>query len=170
MANARTRRTEIMNILQTAEKPISAGTLATRFHVSRQVIVTDIALLRASGADILATPRGYAIPPASRGLIRPIVCRHSGDDMKSELYAIVDQGCTVLDVIVEHPIYGQLAGELQLSSRYDVEQFLNRLYESDAHPLSDLTGGVHLHTLSCPDENAWNRVRDALRDLRILLE
>ena len=92
------------------------------------------------------------------------------EEIESELYAMVDQGCTVLDVIVEHPVYGQLTGELQLSSRYDVKEFLHRLAASDAHPLSDLTGGIHLHTLSCPSEEAWERTCQALRELRILLE
>ena len=83
---------------------------------------------------------------------------------------MVDQGCAVLDVIVEHPIYGQLTGPLQLSSRYDVGQFLSRCAGEGARPLSDLTGGIHLHTLSCPDEDAFSRVREVLRDLGVLLE
>ncbi|WP_308856508.1 3H domain-containing protein, partial [uncultured Oscillibacter sp.] len=78
--------------------------------------------------------------------------------------------CTVLDVIVEHPVYGQLTGSLQLSSRHDVRQFLDRCARSDARPLSDLTGGIHLHTLSCPDEAAAERVRSVLRELGVLLE
>ena len=76
---------------------------------------------------------------------------------------MVDQGCTVLDVIVDHPIYGQLTGPLQLSNRYDVGQFLSRCAQSDARPLSELTEGIHLHTLSCPDEAAFGRVCRELR-------
>ena len=82
--------------------------------------------------------------------------------MENELQIIVDQGCTVEDVIVEHPIYGQLTGVLRLSSRYDVQVFLRRCSQSDAHPLSDLTGGIHLHTVLCPDEAAFERVKAAL--------
>ena len=149
---------------------MSAGALANRFHVSRQVIVGDVALLRAGGADILATPRGYVAHPPDAGCIRRVACRHSGEEMGAELTAIVDQGCTVLDVIVEHPIYGQLTGSLQIASRYDVGQFLNRCRRSGAHPLSDLTGGIHLHTLRCPEEDAFTRAREALRELRILIE
>ena len=90
--------------------------------------------------------------------------------LEAELNAVVDYGCTVLDVIVEHPIYGQLTGPLQLSSRYDVAQFIARCAQSDARPLSDLTGGIHLHTLSCPSEAAFSRVQSALRKLGVLLE
>lgn len=81
---------------------------------------------------------------------------------------MVDQGCTVLDVIVEHPIYGQLTGPLRLSSRYDVAQFVARCEEEDAAPLSQLTEGVHLHTVLCPDQRAAERVREALAKLDLL--
>ena len=165
---AEERRQAILEHLRQSSRPVSAGLLAERFSVSRQVVVGDVALLRASGADISATPRGYVILKADRGLIRRVACRHDGRGMEAELCAVVDQGCSVLDVSVEHPVYGQLTGPLQLSSRYDVGQFLSRC--AGARPLSDLTGGIHLHTLSCPDEDAFRRVRDVLRDLGVLLE
>lgn len=168
--NAEERRQAILTILQTGAGPVSAGSLAARFAVSRQVIVGDVALLRAAGAEISATPRGYTVSRAVRGLPRQIPCRHDAAGMEAELTAIVDQGCSVLDVIVDHPVYGQLTGPLQLSSRYDVRQFLDQCAASDARPLSDLTGGIHLHTLSCPDEAAFQRVRAVLRTLGVLLE
>ena len=83
---------------------------------------------------------------------------------------MVDQGCTVLDVIVEHPIYGQLTGPLQISNRHDVQQFIHRCQEAEALPLSHLTDGIHLHTLSCPDQASLERVRENLRKLGILFE
>ena len=52
------RRAAISETLRTAEKPVSASALARRYQVSRQIIVGDISLLRADGADF-ATPRGY---------------------------------------------------------------------------------------------------------------
>ena len=87
-----------------------------------------------------------------------------------ELDILVDNGCTVLDVIVEHPVYGQLTGQLQISSRYDVEQFLARVQAHDAAPLSMLTGGIHLHTLRCPDEAACARACAALKAAGLLLD
>jgi len=167
---AKARRESILEILHTAQQPISAGTLAARFSVSRQIIVGDIALLRAGGAKISATPQGYVILKKENGVLRQIACQHSGEQMEAELNAIVDQGCTVVDVIVEHPIYGQLTGPLQLTSRYDVGRFLERCARSEARPLSDLTGGIHLHTLSCPDDAAFARVEGVLRQLGVLLE
>ena len=164
------RRQAILDLLKQSPQPVSAGALAKQFCVSRQVIVGDVALLRAAGAEISATPRGYVVQTAPAGLLRQVACRHDSADMEAELNAMVDQGCTVLDVIVEHPVYGQLTGSLQLSSRHDVRQFLDRCARSDARPLSDLTGGIHLHTLSCPDEAAAERVRSVLRELGVLLE
>ena len=165
---AKARREDILNTLRRADQPVSAGSLAADFSVSRQVIVGDIALLRASGAEISATPRGYVMRKAETGLIRKVATRHSAEAMEAELNAIVDQGCTVLDVIVEHPIYGQLTGPLDLSSRYDVSQFIAR--SAEARPLSILTEGIHLHTLSCPDEEAFRRCETQLRAMGVLLE
>lgn len=167
---AEERRQTILEYLRQSSRPVSAGFLAERFSVSRQAVVGDVALLRASGADISATPRGYVILKAGRGLTRQVACRHDAAGMEAELNAVVDQGCAVLDVIVDHPIYGQLTGSLQLASRYDVSQFLSRCAQADARPLSDLTGGIHLHTLSCPNEDAFSRVQEVLRALGVLLE
>ena len=155
------RRSAIYEQLTHADAPISATALAQQFSVTRQVVVGDIALLRAEGHSITATPRGYMIP-AETGLRRTIACHHSGADTQRELFAMVDCGCTVLDVIVEHPVYGQLTAPLALSSRYDVEQFIRRMADSHAQPISALTGGVHLHTLRCPDRASFERIRAEL--------
>ena len=167
--NAEQRREAILNTLRRADQPVSATALAGTFSVSRQIVVGDIALLRAGGADISATPRGYVMHRKEAGLIYKVACCHSGAEaMEAELNTMVDQGCTVLDVIVEHPIYGELTGVLDLSSRYDVSQFIAR--RAQTRPLSMLTEGNHLHTLSCPSEQAFLRVKEQLRALGVLLE
>lgn len=166
---ATSRRQAILDRLRTADRPVSASALAAGLNVSRQIIVGDIALLRAGGAEISATPRGYMLPRATDGITRTIACRHTLAQTGQELDILVDNGCTVLDVIVEHPVYGQLTGQLQISSRYDVEQFLARTRDSDAAPLSMLTGGLHLHTLRCPNEDAYTRACAALKAAGLLL-
>lgn len=166
--NAAQRRSHILQMLHASDRPISATVLANRLQVSRQIIVGDVALLRAAGADITATPRGYVILPRA-GVIRQVAVRHRPDQMEQELNTIVDHGCTVLDVMVEHPLYGQLTGRLDLSSRYEVSEFIRKVSDSRSHLLSALTDGIHLHTLSCPDEDAWTRVLDALRQEGFLL-
>ena len=168
---AEERREGVWKALARSSQPVSASALAKEFGVSRQIIVGDVALLRAAGAAIDATPRGYVILRDSMtGVVKQIACRHSAEEMEAELNVIVDQGCTVIDVIVEHPIYGQLTGPLHLSNRYDVSRFIARSAEEDALPLSNLTEGIHLHTLSCPDEAAFQRVKNVLRELGVLLE
>ena len=139
--NTEKRREILMKRLREAKQPLTGTKLARELGVSRQIIVGDIALLRAGGAEISATPRGYVLPRATDGITRTIACRHTLEQTGTELDILVDNGCTVLDVIVEHPVYGQLTGQLQISSRYDVEQFLARVQAHDAAPLSMLTGG-----------------------------
>lgn len=161
---AEERREAIAAALR-ADTPISATTLANRFSVSRQIIVGDIALLRAGGMEIAATPRGYKLEMNS-GLERAVACIHDADGLEPELLAMVDNGCTVIDVVVEHPLYGEIAGQLNLSSRYDVARFVEKSRE--ATPLSALTDGIHLHHLRCPDEGAYQRVCQALDRLGVL--
>ena len=161
---AEERRKGIADTL-TSDAPISASVLATRFGVSRQIIVGDIALLRASGMNIIATPRGYRLGE-KQGEVYTVPCVHTQEDTETELLAIVDNGCTVLNVVVEHPLYGEIAGQLSLSSRYDVQQFMEK--SRTAKQLASLTDGIHLHNITCPNEDAYIRVCKALDEAGIL--
>lgn len=156
------RRLALEQMLAESEEPITAAVLAERFGVSRQVIVGDIALLRAGGTSIAATPRGYRMERPQTGKRYTVACQHSAADVKDELYTIVDLGGHVLDVIVAHPIYGEIIGELHLLSRFDVDRFCDLLKEAQAPPLSMLTGGIHLHTVACNDEAMHQRILSAL--------
>ena len=168
--SAEERRRAIAELLKQARGPVSATSLAKRFSVSRQIIVGDVALLRAGGAAISATPRGYVSAGERReGVEHTVACVHAPEDMGRELTAIVDAGGEAVDVVVEHPVYGQMTGVLNVKSRYDVSEFLRRVAEHGARPLSDLTGGIHLHTIRCPDEAAYGRVLEALEREGFLL-
>lgn len=168
--DAQTRRAKIAQRLREAEEPVSASALAREYSVSRQIVVGDVALLRAGGLDIVATARGYVLARQSPGLTRTVACVHPLEKMARELEIMVDNGCQVLDVIVEHPVYGQLAGQLGLSSRYDVQEFVRKVEQNKALPLSYLTMGVHLHTLRCPSEEACRRVLAALEQEGFLFQ
>ena len=63
--NAAERRTKITHLLAQANGPLSATALAAQCGVSRQIIVGDVALLRAGGLAVLATPRGYILENTS---------------------------------------------------------------------------------------------------------
>ena len=107
--DAASRRQAILDRLRAADRPVSASALASERNVSRQIIVGDIAILRAGGAEISATPRGYVLPQTTDGITRTIACRHTLAQTGQELDILVDNGCTVLDVIVEHPVYAEHA-------------------------------------------------------------
>ena len=158
-----------MLLLRTAEHPVSAASLASGLSVSRQIIVGDIALLRAAGEKITATPRGYVLETAA-GKVYTLACIHGLDDTEKELNIMVDNGCTVINVTVEHPIYGQLTGQLQLSSRYDVSQFMEKLRKGEVAPLCQLAAGVHLPALSSPAEACFERTKPTLADAGLLYE
>lgn len=167
--DAQQRRNEILTVLSQSSAPLSATSLARRLGVSRQIIVGDVALLRAAGEAISSTPRGYMLTDAP-GLVFTVACVHERKDTERELNIMVDNGCTVLDVSVDHPIYGQLTAALRLASRYDVSQFMASLENGSVSPLSALTGGIHLHRLRCPDEAAFLRTKAQLSDAGLLYE
>lgn len=159
------RREKIMEILRREKTPVSGTELAGRMGVSRQVIVQDIALLRASYKDILSTNRGYLlyVEPERQKMYRRVVkVIHRKEDIVRELDCIVDAGGRVLDVIVEHEIYGQLVGELIIHNRADVRKFIHKVEEYRTKPLTDLTEGVHFHTIEADQEETLEAVVKAL--------
>ena len=151
---------------------MTGSELARRLGVSRQVIVQDIALLRAAGEDVVATPQGYRLGPGTpaRPYRAVVAVRHTPAQTGDELYALVEAGVRVLDVVVEHPLYGELRGLLLLDTRDDVTAFLERVASSGAALLSSLTGGVHLHTLEAFHPDALEVARARLREKGFLLE
>jgi uncharacterized protein len=172
--SAAERRKFIKKELQSASKPVTAAYFANELSVSRQIIVGDVAILRASGLDILATPKGYIMEVSENDNVFPftgiIACRHTADEMRDELYTIVDFGATVIDVRIEHAIYGEITAKLDVSSRYDVDVFVAKVEsESNSAPISSLTGGVHLHSIGCRDKNIFDRIKAALSEKGFLM-
>ncbi len=151
---------------------IPGDAFAQDLGVSRQVIVQDIAVLRAGGLDIVATVRGYLLAASAdpAAVRRVIAVRHGPEDAIAELTALVDTGARVVDVIVAHPVYGELRAELDLRSRRDVQMWAARREETHAHLLSELTDGEHVHTLEADHEQVLDAAEDALRRLQLLVE
>lgn len=135
------------------------------------MIVQDIALLRAQGESILATPRGYAIwdLPRSGGIIKLIAVKHDFDQTREELLTMVNAGVEVLDVIVEHPVYGQLTGQLSISTPDDVDRFMETIETTQSGLLSSLTDGLHLHTVKASSKHQLDRLERNLQDKGFLL-
>jgi len=170
--DASMRRDRIFEIINKDSAPVSASALAKELSVSRQVIVGDVAILRAQGHEIIATARGYMIPDfrASNQYVGKIACCHNADNTKAELYAIVDLGATVVNVIVEHEMYGEITGQLNIKTREDVDIFVEQVKSSEAKLLSVLTLGVHLHTIACRDKAHFEQVYCALKSAGFLVQ
>ena len=165
------RRKEIARLLEESSEPLKGAELASRFEVSRQVIVQDLALLRAEGMAVMATPRGYlAMQPGHEpSLLKTVATRHTDyASMEEELLIFVEEGARILNVIVEHPLYGEITGSLMLGTKKDVEHFMEKIRGSGGEPLSSLTAGVHLHRLEVPGENSWRRIYARLEEKHYL--
>ena len=167
-----TRRRRILEWMRGQNGPVPGTELARHFRVSRQCVVQDIAILRAERNDILSTPQGYRVPAkqapdAHRAVI---ACQHGPERTEEELQIFVDNGVRVLDVIVEHALYGEMRGSLMIESRADVDDFLRRWRGTKASLLSSLTRGVHLHTVEASRPEMIARARMQLRSRGILLK
>ena len=169
---AEQRRQEILTLLEQTDTPLSAAALAHRFSVSRQIVVQDVALLRTGGSMIFATPEGYVMPNVAGNVVRRVIAtKHTTNaQMRDELETVVDLGGTMVDVSIEHPVYGEMTAPLRLSSRAGVEVFMRHFESGETSPISQLTGGVHLHTVEAPDEQTMERILTALREKGSLVE
>ena len=160
-----------MEVLRTASEPVRGSDLAAKMGVSRQVIVGDMAILRAEGQPILGSPQGYLLVERGPVAGEPAVLavRHDRSGARRELETLVEHGLTVVDVLVDHPIYGEIRGNLMIATLEDVDRFLESLDRGEAELLSRLTGGVHLHSVRAPSAEALEGAKAALREAGILL-
>ncbi|MDH6363761.1 transcriptional regulator of NAD metabolism [Enterococcus sp. PF1-24] len=170
MANGENRRLIILEKLTHSEKPISASRFAKDFGVSRQIIVGDIALLRAGGQEIIATARGYLLQQEEKGLLAKIAVQHGPDLVAEELLTIVANGGEIIDVIVEHPLYGELQGGLHIKNQQEVTAFLDNCQKNSAALLSQLTAGIHLHTIRYQNPSDLTAIKAALAEKGILYQ
>lgn len=164
--NKNKRHEEILTRLQNATKPLSATSLANNTNVSRQLIVGDIALLRASGHDIVATHKGYLLNPKHKQYSQQIVFKHNPEDTQVELEILVNHNCSIKDVIIEHPSYGSITGELNINTLEDVHNFINQ-----NNPLiSILTDGIHIHTIEYDQQSDLDEALKELKNKQFLYE
>lgn len=166
------RRDAIMKLLMTDQEPLSGTVLANTLGVSRQIIVQDIALLRATNKNILSTNKGYVLygkGQQAQTYKRVVMVSHTDAQTQEELNTIVDMGAKVRDVIVEHEVYGQISVDLFLASRRDVEEFMEKIRSATAVPLKELTGNVHYHTIEAEYEETLDVVVQQLKEREYLI-
>lgn len=164
--SAEARRLRIVSELSESERPLSGTALAKALGVSRQVIVQDIALLRANGHDIVATNRGYLLakPKQSPAFSRRFKVHHGVDETIDELETIVDLGGSVDDVMVNHRVYGKVTAPLGLKSRRDIARFAEDMRTGRSSLLMTVTSGYHFHLVSAESEEALDDIERALAE------
>lgn len=183
--SAQDRRETLLEELRHASGPLAGGKLAKRLGVSRQIIVGDIAVLRASGEDIVSTARGYVLSAAAtmtpqtaattpagthespslaagQTHTRTIKVRHTVEQTSDELFTILENGGELVDVSVSHRVYGRLSARLDIATRADALRFLNDMKSGKSAPLLTVTSGYHYHTIAAPTEAALDRIERAL--------
>ncbi len=165
------RRDLIYASLLNSQRPLKGTDLAKEHGVTRQVIVKDIAILRAEGKDIIATPEGYIVNKGLDNYIKKIIAvSHTREEMYDELKTIIRYGGRIVDVIVEHPLYGEIRCNLMLNTMADLEEFMLSFKRYNAEPLSALTGGMHLHTIAAESIKALDNIEKELIDKGYILE
>jgi uncharacterized protein len=165
------RRKRILEILKISQAPITGSELAANANVSRQVIVGDITILKAKLEPIIATSQGYLyLAQASSTTVfeRTLACSHPPDRTEEELNLLVDFGVTVKDVRIEHPVYGDLTASIMVSNRQEVRLFMDKVHSTQASYLSELTNGIHLHTISAPSVQILDKAEEALKNANFL--
>lgn len=159
--NGETRRKSIIERLTGATAPVSASRLAEELGVSRQVIVQDVALLRASGYPIASLARGYVLESPSR-IQRVFKVQHTDEETEQELNLIVDAGGVVEDVFVFHKHYGTVRAQLDIRSRHQVKQFMGNITAGKSSLLKNVTSGYHYHTVTADTAETLDLVRKSL--------
>lgn len=161
--NAENRRKQITDILRQAVRPISASRLAQELGVSRQVIVQDVAVLRASGIPVVSMARGYLLE-GNDPCRRVFKVHHSDEAVETELNTVVDAGGTVVDVFVFHKVYGEIRAAMGIRSRHQVQEFLQNISSGKSSLLKNVTAGYHYHTVSADSEQTLTLIEEQLRE------
>lgn len=160
--NGEQRRGKIINVLKNSGSPVPGTLLAEQFDVSRQVIVQDIALLRANGIQILSTNRGYLIQEKGQ-ISRVFKVIHEDDEVEKELTIITDMGGIVEDVFVYHKVYGVIRAEMNIKSRMDIRMYMEQIRSGKSSLLKNVTSGYHYHTIRADSEEILDYIQEELQ-------
>lgn len=166
--NGQERREQIVEYIKASLTPVSGTKLAEIFQVSRQVIVQDMALIRANGYDVLSTNRGYVLHKSNTAS-RVFYVNHTDDKLEEELCSIVDMGGKIVNVMVEHKVYGKLEAELNITSRRKVQEFVQSMKNGTSSPLKNLTSNDHAHLVEAEDEKTLDMIEEKLSQMGILV-
>lgn len=169
------RRQQILDLIKANNSPINGSTISKQMGVSRQVIVQDIALLRASQHDIISTNRGYIINTKPETFENDMYTRvfkvsHSDEQIREELEIIISLSGVIVDVYVDHEVYGKLSAELGLSTKLDIDNFIFKMQTEGTIPLKNITNNYHYHTVKASSEKLLNLIEQELKENGFLCE
>ena len=157
------RRKEIITLLMAKDGAVSGGELSERLNTSRQIIVQDIAILRAAGYEILSTHQGYVVKNTPL-IERVFKLRHTSDQTEDELTCIVNLGGTVVDVFVWHKVYGKVEANMNIFSQHSIDKFMEGIKSGKSTELMNITGGYHYHTVSADSKATLNEIEKTLAE------
>lgn len=160
--SGRERREQILKILKSSSQPVAGTDLAKQLDVSRQIIVQDMALIRANGVDVMATNRGYVIQDSKQAR-RVFKVVHTDEQVEEELNLFVDLGGKVEDVFVYHKVYGVIKADMNIKSRRDVRKYMEDISTGKSTNLKNLTSNYHYHTIVAEDEQTLDMIREELQ-------
>ena len=166
---AHERRAEILSLIGNSQNPVAANFLSEKYSVSRQVIVQDIAILRAQGYGVISTNRGYVLGSGLRAE-RVFKCRHTLQELVDESEIIISRGGRVEDITVNHRVYGKISARLELTTLRHAEELYRSLVSGASKPLMSVTDGYHYHTVSGENEESLDKIEAALREKGYLIE
>ncbi len=155
------RRKELASVLMSRACPVSGSELASILKVSRQIIVQDIAVLKASGYEILSTHSGYVVKDSPL-CERVFKVRHQSSQTEDELSLIVSMGGTVADVFVWHKVYGKIKANLNIFSELGISKFMDGIKTGKSTELMNITDGYHYHTIRADSKETLSAIEEAL--------
>lgn len=162
--NSIERREDIYKLLLKSDIPLKGVDIAKKYLVTRQVIVKDIAILRAKGQNIIATPDGYIVSKNDNKVKAIIAVNHSEEEMIEEMSIVIKYGGIIEDVIVEHPLYGEIRGMLMIKNYNELNKFIKKYRDQDARLLSVLTKGIHIHTIAAESNEDIDSIISELKE------
>lgn len=163
------RREGIIETIKNSSGPVSGTALAKKYEVSRQVIVQDIALIRAAGHDIISTHRGYVLETKSVAK-RVFKVRHTEEQLEDELQTIVDLGGTIANVKVRHRVYGEMEAPLRIRSRKQAQDFIEDIRSGKSSPLMNITSHYHYHEVEADSEDTLDQIEKELEKKGFLIK
>lgn len=161
--NGEKRRESLLKILQESEGAVSGTELAEKFQISRQVVVQDIAILRARNHSIISTHKGYVLQDKD-SIQRVFKVKHSAEKMIEELNIIVDCGGKVEDVFVYHKLYGVIRVEMNIKSRRDAKKYVESIKGGVSVPLEQITSEYHYHTVTADSVETLDEIQEELQN------